>query len=152
MAETRRGRIAHATYVRVVGQMLTRDWFALDTCDVLTQFEIIGQLVSVHPNQFISPGWAVRVLLDKAMDDVIAMASKRKDVGSQRVASFLELRRQGKSVTAIAQEWGLSRECVSRTVSHKAVRLVTDRFLALTKFQLTERQEIPFQIGTKKQA
>jgi hypothetical protein len=145
MGETRRGRISHATYVRTVGQMLTRDWFALDRGDVLTQLEIVGQLVAAYPNRFLSPGWAVRALLDKAMDDVMAAARKSKDGQGQRIAQFLELRRQEQTVTDIAKAWELSRECVSRTISRKAILLVTDRFLLLSKASLSDATNGPKQ-------
>lgn len=140
MGETRRGRISQATYVRTVGQMLTRDWFALERCEVLTQLEIVGQLVQAYPHRFLSLGWAVRALLDKAMDDVIAVARKSKDAAGQQIADFLDLRRQGQSVTDIAKAWGLSRECVSRTVSRKAILLVTDRLLQMGKAHLSDAQ------------
>ena len=133
MTNTRKGRISLATYTRVVGQSLTCDWFALDKCETLTQFAVVQELVAAYPNRFLSPGWAVRALLDKAMDEVIALARKSKDTQDHRLADFLELRRQHESVTAIAKEWNLSRECVSRTVGRKAISLVTERFLALTK-------------------
>ncbi|MBA2682275.1 MAG: hypothetical protein H0U76_28265 [Ktedonobacteraceae bacterium] len=58
---------------------------------------------------------------------------KSKDTSDHRIADFLERRRQHQSVMAITKEWNLSRECVSRTVGRKAVNLVTDRLLALTK-------------------
>ncbi len=136
MSETRRGRISRATYIRVVGQMLTRDWFALDQCEILTQLEIVGQLVAAHPNRFPTPGWAVRALLDKAMDDVIALSRKSDDERSLRVALFLELRRMGQTVTQIAQWWELSREYVSRSIARQAVTLVTDRLLLISKSKL----------------
>jgi len=133
MKDTRKGRISHATYMRVVGQVLINDWFALDKCETLTQIAVVQELVAAYPNRFLSPGWAVRALLDRAIDEVIALARKSKDSHDYRLADFLELRRQHKSVTAIAKEWRLSRECVSRTVGRKAINLVTERFLALTK-------------------
>jgi hypothetical protein len=115
----------------------------LDSCEILTQLEVVDQLVSAYPNRFLSPGWAVRALLDKAIDDVMAAARKSKDDQSQRIALFLELRRQGQSVTAIALAWGLSRECVSRTISRKAILLVTDRLLKLGRSHLMDKEEIP---------
>ncbi len=133
MADTRKGRISHATYVRVVGQMLICDWFALDKCETLTQIAVVQELVTAYPNRFLSPGWAVRALLDKAMDEVIVLARNSKNTSDHRIADFLELRRQHKSVTAIAKDWNLSRECVSRTVGRKTINLVTDRLLALSK-------------------
>jgi hypothetical protein len=123
--------------------MLTRDWFALEHCEVLTQLEIVEQLVAAYPHRFLSPGWAVRALLDKAMDDVIAVARKSSDERSLRIAQFLELRRQGQSVTAIAQWWEMSRECVSRAVGRKAILLVTDRLLKLSKASLSDAANGP---------
>lgn len=143
MSETKRGRISHATYVRTVGHMLTRDWYTRDQCEVLTQLDIVGQLVSAYPNRFLCSGWAVRALIDKAMDDVIAASNKCKDEPGQRIAQFLELRWQGQTVTAIAQAWGLSRECVSRTISRKAILLVTDRLLKLGRSPLPSKEDIP---------
>jgi hypothetical protein len=68
--------------------------------------EIVGQLVAAYPHRFLSPGFAVRALLDKAMDDVIASSSKSNDERSLRVVKFLELRRMEQTVTQIAQWWG----------------------------------------------
>jgi hypothetical protein len=70
---------------------------------------------------------------------VIAAARKSKDVAGQRSADFLDLRRQGQSVTDIAKAWSLSRECVSRTVSRKALLLVTDRLVQFGKASLAAR-------------
>ena len=133
MTATRLGRISQATYIKEVGRMLTRDWFALEQCDVLTQLEIVGQLVSAYPNKYLSPGWAVRAILDKAIAQVIAVSRSSKDEHTRRIALFLELRQQGESVSSIARSWGLSRECVSRTVSRQAIQLVTDRVLKLAR-------------------
>src|SRR5258707_11693066 len=116
-------------YVHVVGQALTRDWFALETCEPLAQLELVGRLVETRPDRYPSRGWAVRALLDKAIDDVIALCRPRPDPASARLVQFLEARRAGKSVTAIAADWKLSRECVSRTVGRQAIQLVTDRIL-----------------------
>jgi hypothetical protein len=141
-AVMRRGRIPHATYVRVVGQMLVRDWFALESCEMLTQLELVGRLVEAYPDHYPSRGWAVRALLDKAIDDVLALCGSRPDAANMRLVRFLEARRAGKSVTAIALEWGLSRECVSRKVGHQAVLLVTDRLLARNRRGLSAREPV----------
>jgi len=65
VAEARRGRISHVIYVRTVGQVLTRDWFALGGCDVLAQLELVGQLVATYPERYLSRGWAIRAVLDR---------------------------------------------------------------------------------------
>jgi DNA-binding phage protein len=136
MAETRRGRISHAVYIRTVGQMLTRDWFALESCEILTQLEVIDHLVAANPRQFPSPGWAVRELLDKAIQQVIAASRASSNAHSQLITDFLEARMSGQTVSAIAREWGLSRERVSRTFSRQAVYLVTEKTLKMGRRKL----------------
>jgi hypothetical protein len=140
MGEGRRGRIPVAQYEAVVGRMLTRDWFTLDTCDMLTQLDLIESLVTAHPARYPSRGAAVRRLLDKAMDQVIAACEASGDTGSIRIAEFLRQRRNGIPVVEIARTWGISREYVSRTVSRRATQLVTRRVLALGRRTLIARQ------------
>ncbi len=140
MGERRRGRIPVAEYEAVVGRMLTRDWFTLDTCDTLTQLDLVESLVTTHPARYPSRGAAVRWLLDKAMDQVIAACEASADTGSVRIADFLRQRRSGVTVVEIARTWGISREYVSRTVSRRATQLVTRRVLALGRKTLIARQ------------
>jgi hypothetical protein len=131
MGEGRRGWIPVAQYEAVVGRMLTRDWFTLDSCDSLTQLDLVESLVTAHPARYPSHGAAVRWLLDKAMDQVIAACEASADAGSTRIAEFLRQRRSGVTVVEIARTWGISREYVSRTVSRRATQLVTRRVLAM---------------------
>jgi len=137
VTEGRRGRISHAAYVRTVGQALTRDWYALEGCEVLAQLELVGQLLATYPERYPSRGWAVRALLDRAMRDVIALCRSKPDAASARLARFLEARQKGESVAAIARMLGLTREHLSRSVGHQAIVLVTDRVLALNRGGLT---------------
>ncbi len=141
MNERRRGRIPVAEYEAVVGRMLTRDWFALDECDTLTQLDLIESLVTTHPARYPSRGAAVRWLLDKAIDQVVATCEASADAGSLRIAEFLRQRRTGASVVAIARAWGLSREYVSRTIGRRATQLVTRRVLALGRRTLIAQPE-----------
>jgi len=140
VAEARRGRIAHATYVRTVGQALTRDWFALEGCEVLAQLELVGQLVVAYPERYPSRGWAVRALLDRAIRDVIALCASKPDPASARLARFLEARQEGESIAAIARTWGITREHLSRSAGRQAVVLVTDRVLTLNRGGLASGQ------------
>ena len=90
MAETKRGRISKAAYMREVGRMFTRDWFALDASEILTQFELVDYLVSAEPRRYWSKGQAVRVLLDRSIEHVIAHIQKSDDKSMNRVAEFLK--------------------------------------------------------------
>ncbi len=136
MAEGRRGRISQATYLRVVGAMLTRDWFALDQCDILTQLDLVEQLVTQYPTRYLCKGLAVRAILDKAIQQVIDACRASADPASVRVATYLDLRKQGQTTAAIARSWGMTREYVSRSVGRRAIHLVTDRTLRLGRRQL----------------
>ncbi len=136
MGETRRGRIARDTYISTVGQMLTRDWFTLDRCDILTQLEIVDQLVAAYPNRYLSRGAAVRFVLDKAIGQVVAACRASSDHATRRIADYLEARQSGQSISAIARAWGLSREYTSRAIGRRAVELVTDRVLVLGRRKL----------------
>jgi hypothetical protein len=136
MSEARRGRIARDTYISTVGQMLTRDWFALERCDILTQLEIVDQLVAAYPTRYLSRGAAVRFVLDKAIGQVVAACRASSDHATRRIADYLEARQSGLSVSAIAREWGLSREYTSRAIGHRAIELVTDRVLLLGRRKL----------------
>jgi hypothetical protein len=130
-AEVRRGRMPIAEYESVVGRMLTRDWFALDSCDVLAQLGIADSLVSRYPARFLSRGAAVRWPLDKAIEQVVSACEASTDTGGLRVARFLQQRQTGATVASIACEWGISREYVSHTVGRRAVHLVTKWVLVL---------------------
>jgi hypothetical protein len=133
MTETKRGRISHATYAHTIGLMLTRDWFALEECEVLTQLDIVKRLVSDYPSKYLTPGWAVRRVLDKAITRVIQASKASHDARIQKIATYLELRLQYQSTSDIAHQWGVSRECVSRTIGRQAILLVTDQVLAMNR-------------------
>lgn len=136
----RRGRIAHTTYQRLIGKGLTQDWYTLDRCEALTRLELVDELVRTYPKRYITRGAAVRAILDKATDQVIAACRQSADHGSERIATFLESRSQGVSVSEIARDWGLSREYVSRRVGRQAIGLVTDRVLAIGRHPLVLQQ------------
>jgi hypothetical protein len=147
MVETCCGRISHATYVRTIGRMLTRDWYALDACEVLTRLDLVTRLVAASPDRYPSKGWAVRVVLDKAIAGVIALCDARQDPASARLAQYLEARWHGRSVGAIAQERGLSREHVSRSVGRQAIVLVTDRVIVLNSRAVATAKSGPKEIA-----
>ncbi len=62
------------------------------------------------------------------------------DPASARLVRFLEARRKGESIAAIARAWGLTREHLSRSVGHQAIVLVTERVLVLNRGGLSSGQ------------
>lgn len=140
MSETKRGRIPYEAYVKTVGQMLTRNWYVLDQCEMLTQLEVIQYLVSVNPTKYPRPGIAVRALLDKAIDQVIVATIDNPHYQTQLTARFLQYRIQGITVSEIAKNWGFSREYISRTIGKQAITLVTDRVLKIGRRKLVAKE------------
>ncbi len=134
--DTKRGRTPRAAYTEAVGKMLTRTWDVLDTCDVLTQLDVVQHFCEVNPRKYPTPGFAVRELLDLAMDQVQRIALTSKDIPTQRIAYYLLFRRDKKPVAFIAECFGLSREYVTRTIGKHAVQLVTERVLQIGRRKL----------------
>ena len=85
--EARRGRTSHAAYIRVVGQALTRDWYALEACETLTQLDLVTRLVESRPDRYPTRGWAVRAILNKAIGDTIDLCHLQSDPASERLAA-----------------------------------------------------------------
>src|SRR5262252_68197 len=92
----------------------------------ITQLEIVDQLVAAYPHRHLSWGAAVRFVLDTAIGQVMAACRASSDHPTRRIAHSLEARPSGKSVSAIARDWSLSREYVARAIGRRAVELVTD--------------------------
>jgi hypothetical protein len=148
-ADVRRGRISHATYVRIMGQALPKDWFALETCEVLAQLELVDHLIARYPERYPSRGWAIRALLDKAIEDVASLCQSRSDLTSRRLIHFLEARRAGRSVKEIALDWGLSRECVSRTVGRQAAMMIAERVLTRNRRHIQAMAHDPVELPVR---
>jgi hypothetical protein len=87
-------------------------------------------------DRVLSRGAAVRFVLDKAISQVVAACRAGSDHATRRIADYLEARQSGLSVSAIAREWGLSREYTSRAIGRRAGELVTDRVLVLGRRKL----------------
>jgi hypothetical protein len=135
---TKRGRISRAAYEQAVGKMLMRTWNVLDTCDVLTQLDVVQHFCEVNPRRYPTPGFAVRELLDMAMDQVIQISLKSKDIPTQRIAYYLLWRMDNKSIAFIGESFSLSREYVTRTIGKRAIHLVTERVLQIGRRKLVD--------------
>ncbi len=132
----KRGRISHSAYEQAVGKMLMRTWDVLDTCDTLTQLDVVQHFCTVNPRKYPTPGFAVRELLDLAIEQVIRISLDAKDITTQRIAYYLMWRRDKQSIAFIGESFGLSREYVTRTIGKRAIQLVTGRVLLIGRRKL----------------
>ena len=115
----------------------------------MIQLDLVWHLVSTCPETFPSPGWVVKALLDKAIDDVIAPCRSHPDVTNSRIVDLLEGRRSGDSVTDIVLRWNPSRECVSRTIGRNAVFLVAERVLVRNRKKMRPVATDPVPLPTQ---
>ena len=133
MSESKRGRVPRSTYVHTISVKLMHDWMKLNQCELLTQLDIVQLLCEHNPRKYPTPGMAVRELLDTAIDQVIEVTLFNPNITVKRIGEYLNGRVMGKSVSFIADEWGLTREYVSRTIGRQAAELVTERVLKMAR-------------------
>ena len=79
-------------------------------------------------------GTALKLLIERAVRDVLAMAVTVPTSNLGRIATFLQLWYcEGQTVVGVAKALGLERTHVVKTVQRPALDLVARRFLALAE-------------------
>jgi hypothetical protein len=115
-----------------VGKALGADRFELDGFRVLSELPAVERFAVAHPQTLLPRGKAIRILLDRAVAEVATAYAEDADWTLRRIAAYVQLRYgEGRTVTAIAQEWGLERSALSHQLSRRALQVVTHRFLQL---------------------
>jgi hypothetical protein len=114
-----------------------RIWHALrhlDDRSILNQSPLarLSYIQRLAESQFqgnaLVRGLALKHVLITCVDKIIAELNS--EPGLRRTCEFLQLIKQGTSVTTASKSLGLSREHVTRTYKKKAVELVAQEFLA----------------------
>ena len=86
---------------------MRHDAFRLEECSALGQMHGVQVLSSRLARSVFPTGLAIRTLLDRALQEVEMVALYQIDTTTERIARFLHLYRQGKTVTLIAEAlWG----------------------------------------------
>jgi hypothetical protein len=117
---------------KLVGKALRADRFTLDAFPVLCQLPAVEQWAASHPRALLARGKALQALLRRAVADVATDYAEDDDATLRRLATYVRLRYQEhQSVTAIARQWQLNRTYVSRSVSLRAVQVITHRFVQI---------------------
>ena len=132
MGNARRGRPSREDYTQLVVSLIRADVWALDQCETFAPYPGVRTLVARNHRLCLSLGVAIKLLLDRAVADVIASTSVKPEWASNRVAEFLRLwYSEGQSLTDVANTLHLERHNVMRTVQRPALTLVAQRFLEL---------------------
>jgi hypothetical protein len=134
MADGRRGRKRQEEYRELVMKALTADRFTLEDFPILSQLPAIEHWAAAHPRELLPHGKAIQGYLRQAVKDVIASVGEPEDETMRRLVEYLQLRYLQKvSQKAIAERWGCSTVQVWRSVGHRAIDLITARFLELAR-------------------
>jgi hypothetical protein len=134
MAEPRRGRKSQEAYRALVAKALLADRFTLEELPVLSQLPAVETWAAANPRELLPRGKALQHLLRRAVADIIEAVGEPDDVAMRRLVEYLDLPyRKQWHVKAIAAQWGCSTVQVWRSTGHRALDLVTARFLILAR-------------------
>ena len=118
----------------LVGKALATDRFDLDEFPLLSELPAVERFAAAHPHALLPRGKAIQTLLQRAVTEVATAYAEDADRTLRRIAAYVRLRYQeGKSVRAIAEEWGVERSALSHQLSRRALLVVTHRFLQLAQ-------------------
>jgi hypothetical protein len=130
----RRGRPSRDDYVRLVASMVRADLWKLNDCLTFATYPGVRSLVARHQREILPMGVALKLLIERAVTDVLALSQIVTTHEVSRIATFLQMWYvEGKPVTAVAKALQLERTHVAKTVQRPALELVARRFLALAE-------------------
>jgi hypothetical protein len=119
----------------------------LDECSFIASYLGIRALQRHNQRQIFPLGVSIRMLLDRAVADVLVLAGTMSSSQQYyRMAIFLKFwYAEEKTVTQVAKTLGLERTHVAKTVQRPALQLVASRFLVLAELSdpLEDNDEIP---------
>lgn len=136
-----RGPTRREEYIRRVRDALHADYAELHTSPLCELPGVVALAHGEFSRKIFPTASALRALLDRAYIAALDEVAGQDDRRLQRIGTYLELSRQGVTVTEITRQLGLhSRSYVHREIQHQALELVTEAFLQLVR-QADERGE-----------
>jgi len=130
-----RGRPRKEDCVSRIVPLIRADVMTLDGCTFIASYPGVRALLRLNQRQIFPLGVSLRMLLDRAVADVLGLAGAM-DSSQQyhRMAIFLKLwYAEERTVTQVAQTLGLERTRVAKTVQRPTLHLVASRFLMLAE-------------------
>ncbi len=130
----RRGRPSKDETVRLVASLIRADVRKLEDCTTFAGYPGVRALVRCHKQKVLPLGVSLKVLLDRAVADVLALTSAVNVCTYRRMAIFLQIwYTEERPVTEVARTLQLERTHVVKTVQRPALELVARRFLYLAE-------------------
>ncbi len=129
-----RGPIRRDEYVRRVREALAADYVSLGASSLCELPGVVRLARSEFRRKIYPEASALRSLLDRAytlaLEELDGLEARRP----KQVATYLRLAREGMPLTDITHQLGLqSRSYVHATIQRRALELVTEAFLQLTR-------------------
>lgn len=125
-----RGRTPRKDYLQRVKEALDADYTQLRASPLCELPGVVALARTGYSHRIYPSAAALRALLDRAYQAALDELAGIEDYRLQRVHTYLQLARVGKSVVAITRELGLhSRSYVHRQIQRQALELVTEAFL-----------------------
>jgi hypothetical protein len=130
----RRGRPSRDDTVRLVASLIRADVRKLDDCTTFAGYPGVRTLVRSHRHKVLPMGVSLKVLLDRAVADVLGLTNAVNACSYRRMAVFLQIWYvEERPVTEVARVLQLERTHVVKTVQRPALELVAHRFLYLAE-------------------
>ena len=129
-----RGPTRREEYIRRVRDALHADYATLHTSPLCELPGVVALARGEFSRKIFPTASALRALLDRAYSVAIEELAGVEDRRLQQIGTYLQLSRQGVSVTEITRQLGLhSRSYVHREIQRQALELVTEAFLQLAR-------------------
>lgn len=129
-----RGPIPRDEYVRRVREALAADYTTLCDSPLCELPGVITLARTTYSRKIFPTASALRALLDRAYANALEEISSIDERRMRQVATYLQLAREGKSVTAITRDLGRrSRSHVHTDIQREAFEILTAAFLQLAR-------------------
>ncbi len=129
-----RGPTRREEYVRRVREALGAEYVSLSRSPLCEMPGVEALARTQFSHKVFPTASALRVLLDRAYSAALEELNGVDDRRLQQIATYLQLSREGISVTDITRRLGLhSRSYVHREIQRQALELVTEAFLQLAR-------------------
>jgi len=130
----RRGRPSRDDTVRLVASLIRADVRKLEDCTTFAGYPGVRALARSHRHKVLPMGVSLKVLLDRAVADVLGLTKAVNACSYRRMAVFLQVWYvEERPVTEVARVLQLERTHVVKTVQRPALELVARRFLYLAE-------------------
>ena len=127
--------------------LIRADVMTLDECTFIASYPGVRKLLQRNRRQIFPLGVSLKMLLDRAVADVLSLAATMSSSQQyRRMTTFLRLwYAEEKTVTEVARALDLERTHVAKTVQRPALQLVASRISCLPSCPIRLKIMMKFQ-------